>query len=214
MTTHDGARFWNGIAEKYAVQPVADVPAFERKKAITRELLRPDSRVLELGCGTGTLALEMARHAGEIQALDISTEMLRIANQKREAQGVTNVTFRRGTLDGDHPYQPESFDCVWAYSILHLVPDRRRVLSTLFDLLAPGGSLVASSVCLGDSWVPFGPLIAVMRWFGKAPVVQIYGRETLFRELREIGFADVTEKDVGAEKTIAFVVAKKPVRAA
>lgn len=210
MMTHDGARFWNGIAEKYAAKPVANVPAFERKKAITREHLRPDSRVLELGCGTGTLALDMARHAGHIQAMDISAEMLRIAEQKREAQGVTNVTFRQGTLDGDHPYQPASFDSVWAYSILHLVPDRRRVLATLFDLLAPGGSLIASSVCLGDGWVPYAPIIAVMRWFGKAPVVHIYSRETLFRELRELGFVDVTERDVGAEKEVAFVVAKKP----
>jgi ubiquinone/menaquinone biosynthesis C-methylase UbiE len=208
--THDDARFWNGIAEKYAAKPVANVSAFERKKSITREHLRPDSSVLELGCGTGTLALEMARHAGHIHAMDISAEMLRIAHQKREAQGVTNVTFRQGTLDGDHPYQAESIDSVWAYSILHLVPDRRRVLGTLFDLLKPGGSFIASSVCLGDAWVPYGPLIAVLRWFGRAPVVHIYSRETLFRELREIGFVDVVERDVGAEKTVAFVVAKKP----
>jgi ubiquinone/menaquinone biosynthesis C-methylase UbiE len=144
--------------------------------------------------------------------MDISAEMLRIADQKRAAQGVTNVTFRQGTLDDDRPYAPESFDCVWAYSILHLVPDRRRVLATLFELLEPGGSLIASSVCLGDAWVPYRPILAVMRWFGKAPVVQIYGRETLFRELRELGFVDVTERAVGAEKTVAFVVAKKPIR--
>ncbi len=210
--THDDARFWNGIAEKYAAQPVANVPAFERKKAITREHLRADSSVLELGCGTGTLALEMAPHAGHIQGLDLSTEMLRIADQKREARGVTNVTFRQGTLDGGHGYQAESFDSVWAYSILHLVPDRRHVLGALFDLLKPGASLIASSVCLGDGWVPYGPMIAVMRWFGKAPVVHVYSRETLFRELREIGFVDVTERDVGAGKTVAFVVAKKPSR--
>jgi ubiquinone/menaquinone biosynthesis C-methylase UbiE len=206
----EDARFWNGIAEKYAAQPVANIPAFERKKSITREHLQPDSRVLELGCGTGTLALTMAAHAGHIEAMDISAEMLRIADQKREAQGVTNVTFHQGTLDGGHPYQPESFDSVWAYSILHLVPDRRRVLATLFELLKPGGSLIASSVCLGDGWAPYGPIIAVMRWFGKAPVVHIYNRETLFRELREVGFVDVTERDVGAEKVVAFLVAKKP----
>ena len=41
-----------------------------------------------------------------------------------------------------------------------------------------------------------------MRWFGKAPVVHVYRRETLFRELREIGFVDVTERDVGAEKLV------------
>jgi arsenite methyltransferase len=210
MMTHDDARFWNGIAEKYAAKPVDDLPAFERKKAITREHLRPDSTVLELGCGTGSLALEMARSAGHVHALDISAEMVRIANEKQQAQGVTNVTFRQGTLDDAPAYPRESFDSVWAYSILHLVPDRRRTLAALFDLLKPGGSFISSNACLGDTWVPYGAIISVMRWFGKAPVVHIYSRETILGELRDAGFVDVTERDVGASKLVAFIVAKKP----
>lgn len=209
MTTAD-ARFWDHIAEEYAAKPVSDTAAFERKKAITRAHLRPDSKVLEIGCGTGSLALEMSRHAGHIHAMDISGEMIRIANQKKQAQGVTNVTFHQGTLDGPTPFAPGQFDAAWAYSILHLVPDRRRTLATLFKLLAPGGSLLSSNVCLGDTWVPYGVLITVMRWFGKAPAVQRYGRETILRELREAGFVDVEEKDVGAAGTIAFIVARKP----
>jgi arsenite methyltransferase len=212
MMTSD-AKFWNGIAAKYAAQPVADLPAFERKKAITREHLRPDSIVLELGCGTGTLALEMARFAGHVHAMDLSDEMLRIARSKQEAQGVTNVTFCQGTLDGASPYPREHFDSVWAYSILHLVPDRRHVLGVLFDLLKPGGSFISSNACLGDGWVPYGALITVMRWLGKAPFVHVYSRETLFRELREAGFVAATERDVGAQKQVAFVVATKPARA-
>jgi arsenite methyltransferase len=206
------AKFWNDLAEKYAAQPVANPTAFEQKQAVTREQLRSDSTVLEVGCGTGSLALQMARFAGHIHALDISDEMLRIAREKQAAQGVANVTFQQGTLDGESPFPREHFDSVWAYSILHLVPDRRHVLRVSFDLLKPGGSLVVSSVCLGDGWVPYRPLLAVMRWFGKAPRVHIYGRDTLFAELREAGFVEATERDVGAEKMIAFVVAKKPAR--
>lgn len=209
MTPAD-AKFWNDIADKYAAQPVGNMPAFERKKAVTREHLRPDSTVLEIGCGTGSLALDMARFAGHVHAMDISPEMLRIASRKQAAQGVANVTFHQGTLDGSHPYQRESFDSVWAYSILHLVPDRRSVLAALFDLLKPGGSFISSNACLGDTRMPYGPMISVMRWLGKAPVVHIYSRETLFREMRETGFVDVVERDVGAEKLVAFVVAKKP----
>lgn len=204
------AKFWNDIAEKYAARPVADVAAFERKKAITRELLRSDSHVLEIGCGTGSLALEMARFVSHIDALDISEEMIRIARGKQEASRVTNVTFRLGTLDGaglDHHAQ---FDSVWAYSVLHLVPDRQETLRRIFDLLRPGGSFISSNVCLGDDWVPYAPMLAVMRWFGKAPLVRIYGRETIFGELREAGFVDVEERDVGAGRTVAFVVARKP----
>lgn len=209
MMTAD-AKFWDDIAEKYAARPVQDLSAFERKKAITRDLLRPYSNVLEIGCGTGSLALEMSRSARHVHAMDLSAEMIRIANEKKRAHGVTNVTFHQGTLDGATPFEPGQFDNVWAYSILHLVPDRRRTLAAIYDLLEPGGTFVSSNVCLGGTWVPYGALITVMRWFGKAPVVHSYDRETILRELREVGFVEVEEKDVGAQATVAFIVAKKP----
>lgn len=202
--------FWDGIAEKYAAQPVEDVAAFQRKQAITREHLRPSSRVLEIGCGTGSLALAIAPYAGTIDALDVSAEMVRIANQKKHAQGATNVTFRQGSVSALATFERETFDSVWAYSILHLVPDRRHTLEQIFELLKPGGSFISSNVCLSGSWIPYGALITLMRWFGKAPHIYNYDRATLLRELREVGFVEITERDVGAESTVAFVVAKKP----
>jgi molybdenum-dependent DNA-binding transcriptional regulator ModE len=136
--------------------------------------------------------------------------MIRIADQKKAAKGATNVTFHQGTLDEGSPFEPAQFTGVWAYSILHLVNDRKRTLKTIFELLEPGGSFISSNVCLGETWIPYGALIAVMRWFGKAPVVHRYDRDTIMRELRETGFVDVEEKDVGAQRVVAFIVARKP----
>ena len=213
MTTMSaGAKFWDRAAEKYAASPVGDPDAFERKKAITREHLTPESTVLEIGCGTGTLSLEMAPFARHIHAMDISAEMIRIANGKKEAQSATNVTFHQGTLDEASHFEPEQLDAVWAYSVLHLVDDRRRTLRALFELLKPGGTFISSNVCLGSTWVPYGPLITLMRWFGKAPVVHVYDRETIMREMREAGFVDVEEREVGAQKMVAFIVAQRPSR--
>ena len=73
-------------------------------------------------------------------------------------------------------------------------------LARLFALLKPGGVLISSNVCLGESWVPYGALITVMRWFGKAPVVHSYDRQTVFADMRRAGFVEVEEKDVGAAK--------------
>jgi ubiquinone/menaquinone biosynthesis C-methylase UbiE len=208
MTTE--AKFWDNIAEKYAASPVKNVTAFERKQAITRQHLRADSNVIEIGCGTGSLALALSPCARHIHALDFSAAMIRIASSKQQAQGVRNVTFQQGTLDGAIPFEPETFDCALAFSILHLVPDRLQLLRNVRKLLKPGGSFISSNVCLGDSRVPYGPLISVARWFGRAPAVHIYDRATLMRELRDAGFTQLQEQEVGAEKIVAFVVASKP----
>lgn len=96
-------------------------------------------------------------------------------------------------------------------SVLHLVPERTRTLASIYRLLKPGGTFISSNVCLAGTWVPFGLILPVLRWLGKAPEVQLYDRTTMLREMREAGFVDIEEKDVGAERIVAFVVAKKPV---
>ena len=88
--------------------------------------------------------------------------------------------------------------------------DRADALARIHDLLKPGGFFVSSTVCLGDSWVPYRPVLAVMRWLGKAPMVKIFSVQTLVDELRAAGFEDIEQPDVGAESTIAFLVARKP----
>lgn len=204
------ATFWDGTAKKYAKSPVKDVAAFERKKAETRSLLRPESVVLEVGCGTGTLAIELAPLVSHIHAVDISTQMCEIARGKAADAGVDNVTFHADAFDEMETFEPGQFDVVCAYSILHLLPDYRATLAKIFRLLKPGGSLVSSTGCLGDSWVPFSLLIGVMRLLGKAPAVQMIKHAQLDEAIREAGFEDIRRPDVGADKIIAFVLATKP----
>lgn len=205
------ARFWNKIAVKYSKQPIRDPNAFERKIAVTRLLMRPSDRVLDVGCGTGSLALRLAPFGDHISGLDLSAEMIRIAREKAVTLAVPNVSFEVGTLDRELPFEPASFDGITAYSLLHLVQDRPTTLAKIRELLRPGGFFVSSTACLASSWVPFGGLLVAMRLLGQAPqTVEIFSQETLLAEIEAAGFVDMQTPDVGGSSQVSFIVARKP----
>lgn len=204
------ATFWNELAERYARQPVANPAAFERKIEVTRARMKPTDAVLDVGCGTGSLALRLASAAASVHGLDISSEMIRIARSKGNAEGAANVSFHVGALDSFDLIAPGSLDGVCAYSLLHLVDDLPAALGRIYGLLRPGGFFVSSTVCLGESWLPYRPILEVMRWLGKAPRVLTLRKRALEEELRRAGFDGLAQPDVGAESTIAFIVAEKP----
>jgi len=204
------AAFWNNLAEKYSRQPLENPEAFERKIAITKARMKPGDVVLDIGCGTGSLALRLAPAGAHVHGLDLSSEMIRIANGKAAAQSIGNVTFHVGAFRDGVPFEPESLDGVCAYSLLHLVEDRPATLRRIYELLKPGGFFVSSTACLGESWVPYAPILALMRWLGKAPLVKVFRTQTLADEISSAGFVDLEQPDVGAKPTIAFMVASKP----
>ena len=152
-------KFWDKTAERYARSPVSDEATYEKKLAETRGVFRPDMRVLEVGCGTGTTAIHHAPHVQHIDALDISENMLAIGRDKARAAAVDNVTFTRATL-AEFQGQEASFDAVLALNVIHLVPDRQALIAEVARVLKPGGIFVSSTVCLGHSYLRFIKLIA------------------------------------------------------
>ena len=200
-------KFWDRIADKYARRPVADEVSYRKKLEITRGYLREDKEVLEIGCGTGSTAVEHAPYVRHIRAIDGSAKMLDIARAKAASAGVTNIDFERVEID-DLDAPKESVDVVLALSILHLLDDRQAVITKLHAMLKPGGVLVSSTTCIGDDmpWIRF--VAPVGRFLGLLPLVRVFTREDLKAELIQAGFAIEHDWKPGKGKAV-FMIGRK-----
>jgi len=104
---------------------------------------QPNERILDLGCGTGTLTIMIQRRqpAAEIIGLDGDDQVLEIARQKAMQAGLTSIRWDKGLADNP-PYPANSFDKVVSSLMLHhlTLPDKRRAFQEVFRVLKPGGS--------------------------------------------------------------------------
>jgi ubiquinone/menaquinone biosynthesis C-methylase UbiE len=100
----------------------------------------PPARIVDLGCGTGSLAAVLAEAGHEVVGLDRSGEMLAAARTKAAASRI-RLGLTRGDA-GDPPFAPESADVVLCRHVLWALPDRDAALAAWTRLLRPGGRLV------------------------------------------------------------------------
>src|SRR4051794_38557921 len=98
------------------------------------------ARILDLGCGTGSLAVLLAKAGHAVSGVDRSAEMLAVARSKATAARV-RLDLVRGDA-ADPPFDRRSADVVLCRHVLWALPDRDAALANWTRLLRPGGRLV------------------------------------------------------------------------
>lgn len=182
-----------------------------RNKAVRAALRGGERRVVDLGTGTGDLALAAAGAIGEggrIVGIDFSHEMLRLALRKKESdpRGAKTL-YVRGTALGT-PFRDASFDAATTAFVLRNVTDLALFFSEAYRLLKPGGRLVSLDM-FPPSGFPFSFFYSLyfhrlMPWLGarlagdreayrylSRTVKEFHAPEMIAETIRRAGFVNV-----------------------
>lgn len=120
-------------ARKYFVEPhIPGFADFQKWKG---------KRVLEIGCGIGTDAVNFARSGAEYTAIELSTKSLELARKRFDVFGLRG-TFHEGNAEEvDKLVGDGSFDLIYSFGVIHHTPNPRAVIESARRLIAPDGEL-------------------------------------------------------------------------
>ncbi len=118
--------------------------------------LHEGETVLDLGSGGGIDVLLSAKGVGPtgtVYGLDMTDEMLALAEENARSAGATNVQFLKGIIE-DIPLPAASVDVVISNCVVNLSPEKSRVLAEIARVLRPGGRVGISDVVAEDHLAP------------------------------------------------------------
>jgi len=149
--------------------------------------LKEGETVLDLGSGGGIDVLLSAKRVGptgKAYGLDMTDEMLALANENKRKAGAKNVEFLKGEIE-QIPLPDASVDVIISNCVINLSGDKRRVLGEAFRVLKPGGRFAVSDVVVrGD--VPPEVKTNMELWIGC--VAGALEEQEFLALLRDVGF--------------------------
>ena len=193
--TSSESSYTMGYSEEF--RQLLDRRSAETHAAHLLPRLKAGLRVLDFGCGPGTITVGLAKavETGEVHGIDMEESQIGLARAAAEAGGHGNATFHVGDVT-DLPFEDDYFDVAHCHAVLMHVPDTGGVLAEVMRVLKPGGIIssreffVASSFLepsnenIHAAWATFSRLLAAN---GGHPQM---GKE-LKNTFLEAGFSDI-----------------------
>ena len=199
LKTRLKATWMSGDFDKIAQVIEAGAVAF-----IERLALEPGTRVLDVACGSGNLAIPAARAGARVTGLDIAPNLLETARRRAMAEGL-KIDFEEGDAE-QLPYQDASFDWVVTMFGAMFAPQPPKTASELLRVCRPGGQLAMAN------WTPQGFIGQMFKTTAQhvqppnIPSPLLWGDEEAVRERLGSGVSDLRL----SRQTCAFILPMTP----
>ncbi len=166
---------------------------------ITLASLKPGQTVLDLGSGAGLdciLAAQKVGETGKVIGVDMTPEMIERAQANVKKVNLKNVEFRHGYLES-LPVENNTVDVIISNCVINLSPDKEKVFTEAFRVLAPGGKLAVSDI-VTEGQLPEPIKQSLSAWAGC--VAGAVEAKDYIAMMESVGFTEITVKPVFFDK--------------
>ncbi|RXZ80727.1 class I SAM-dependent methyltransferase [Paenibacillaceae bacterium] len=199
--------FWDKTASKYDQVEMKDEQTYLNIIQRTQKHLKLSDIVLDFGCGTGLISNEIAQYVKEIHAIDISSNMIEIADKKAKERNIANISYAHSTIF-DERVKKGSFDVILVIHVLHLLEDEHIVLQRINELLKPGGLLISATPCVGEK-IFLRNLLFFAGRVGLVPTIKSFKVRNLVDTIEKGNFSIVESDCLKKSSQEYFIVARK-----
>lgn len=162
-------------------------------------------RVLDLGCGTGDLAADLARAGARVTAADVAQGALDRAGHRHP-----ELQLRRVPIDGPLPFEDGAFDIVWSSEVIEHVADTARWLSEVRRVLTPRGRVLLTTPSHGRLRLLAGGIERYSEPLGEH--LHLYTVRSLRALLREFAFDEIQVRTAGGPPLARRLLLARAVR--
>lgn len=200
-------KFWDRAANTYDQEEKKDEQTTLKIIEKTKKYLKISDVVLDYGCGTGTIDIEIAGHVNEIHAIDISSKMIDLAKRKTDERKIENIDYAQTTIH-DERFKKESFDVILAFTILHLVEDLPEVIRRISEILKPGGLFISVTPCMGEKRL-LSTVLSLGSKIGLIPSIKSFKFPELENSIANRKLRIIETERLHHSSPIYFIAAKK-----
>ena len=204
-------KFWDGFANTYDsfINRVFS-KTYDSILANLNSDLNSAHNVLDIGTGTGVIPFNICSKVSSVVGIDISPEMIGVANQKQKKLNIRNVNFQ--VQDSySLTFPDKSFDVVIASNLLHLLYEPDKALKEVKRVMKDNGIFIAPTLCAGENAGKRITAVITGALFGFM-VVHKWSINEFKDMLKENGFVESRTVIVEGKIPLAYIVLRKNTR--